>query len=329
LKIFVHNLSKWIGYLFIGLAFLTGAGALYQFMGGIIDKRNYPPPGRLVNIGTHRLHLLSMGEGNPAVIMESGSGSIALDWCLVQLELAHFTGVYSYDRAGSGWSDQSPNPRTIPQIVEELHTLLTVAKIHQPYILVGHSLGGLYIQYYARRYPAEVAGMVLVDSMHPDLFRYMPPTFNRKQQIMLRIQWLASISGILRFGYLSTIPPDKMPFKIQRMCAKLRLRPSYWTTLIDQNKHLGEEVAENFRNLGPFPDIPLIVLTPRTDDWTSFISPQFPALWLKAQKDLVKMSPKGRLVILDGTSHTIPFDRPDVVCEEVRSIIAEVYRDHK
>lgn len=324
MNFFAHNLSKWIAYLFIGLAFLTGASTLYQFIGSIIDKHRFPPPGRLINIGTHRLHMLSMGEGNPAVIMESGSGSIALDWCLVQPELARLTRVYSYDRAGSGWSDRSPSPRTIPQIVAELHTLLSVAEIQKPYILVGHSLGGLYMQYYARRYPAEVAGMVLVDSTHPDLYRHMPTAFTKKQQIMLRIRWLASLSGILRLGYLPISPPDKMPTDIQRACARLRLRPSYWTTLMDQDTHLGTEVAEEFRNIGPFPAIPLIVLTPRAADWTSFISPQFPTLWLKAQEDLAKLSPHGRLILVDGTSHTISFDRPEVVCEAVRSIMREI-----
>lgn len=107
-----------------------------------MSPNSHPPIGKLVDVGSHQLHIYSTGEGSPSVIFESGGASWSLDWNLVQTEVAKFTSVSSYDRAGFGWSDSGPKPRTSEQIVTELHTLLTNAEIKKPYILVGASFGG-------------------------------------------------------------------------------------------------------------------------------------------------------------------------------------------
>jgi len=131
-------------------------------------------------------------QGGPTVVLEAASGGSSPDWCLVQPEIAKFTRVCSYDRAGLGWSDSSPRPRSMPQIAEDLSNLLAGAGIEGPYVLVGHSLGGLYVQYLARRHPGRVAGLVLVDAAHPDLFAHQSPEFARRTRIELRKRWLAA-----------------------------------------------------------------------------------------------------------------------------------------
>ncbi len=167
-----RRLGSWIRRgllgLVIGLVALAVVGAIYQAFGTQIYRRIYPPPGELVDVGGHSLHINCVGEGSPTVILESGSGATSVDWANIQPEVANTTRVCAYDRAGSGWSEPGPGPGDPQQIAGELHTLLGNARIDGPYVLVGHSFGGLYIRMYADLYPNEVEGMVLVDSSHPE-----------------------------------------------------------------------------------------------------------------------------------------------------------------
>ena len=124
------------------IAILALAGASYEAIAATGDARHYPPPGTLVDVGGFRLHINCVGTGSPTVVLDAGLGGSSLDWSLVQPELGRSTRVCAYDRAGMGWSDPGPQPRTPGQIARELHTLLTNAGIAGPYVLVGHSLAG-------------------------------------------------------------------------------------------------------------------------------------------------------------------------------------------
>jgi pimeloyl-ACP methyl ester carboxylesterase len=286
------------------------------------EKIGESPPGQLIDIGNHcRLHIFCMGEGEPPVILECGTGGISLDWHPLQKEISRLTNVYSYDRAGSGWSDASPHPRTIPQIVKELHCLLSRLEVSQPYILVGHSLGGLLVQYYARQYPGKVAGIVLVDSSHPKIYQFLPPESARKNRKELIKRWVSSLFGLLPAANLENVPLD-----VRHVYSKLLARPSYWRSLISQNKYLNKEnIAELFDNVGAFPDIPVIVLTPRTADWLSQITPELPRLWLETQKELASLSPTGKLVFVES-GHSIPDENPEAIMDAVRQILIEVQK---
>jgi pimeloyl-ACP methyl ester carboxylesterase len=154
--------------LVIGLLALAVIGVIYQAIGTEIYRRIYPPPGKLVDVDGHSLHINCVGEGSPTVILESGSGANSTAWANIQPEVSDTTRVCAYDRAGSGWSEPGPGPGDPQQIAGELHTLLGNAGIEGPYVLVGHSFGGLYVLMYADLYPNEVEGMVLVDSSHPE-----------------------------------------------------------------------------------------------------------------------------------------------------------------
>ena len=126
------------------------------------------PQGRLIDVGGYRLHINSTGKGKPTVILIAGSGDFSFDWSLVQPAVSRFSRVCSYDRAGLAWSDVGPTPRTMRQEAYELHVLLEKAKLKAPFVLVGHSVGGLIARVYAAEYPREVAGMILVDSTTED-----------------------------------------------------------------------------------------------------------------------------------------------------------------
>ena len=142
-------------------------GIFYQALNEALDRRKHPPQGKLVDIGGFHLHLNCIGQGTPTVVMDAGGGAPSITWGLVPSEIAKFTRVCTYDRAGFGWSDPNArNSRTSQQSVDELHSLLTKAGINPPYILVGHSLGGVNMRLYASQYPEDVVGLVLVDSSH-------------------------------------------------------------------------------------------------------------------------------------------------------------------
>jgi pimeloyl-ACP methyl ester carboxylesterase len=174
-----RRLGSWIRrglvWLVAGLLALAVIGAIYQVVATQIDQRAYPPPGEMVNVNGHLMHINCVGRGSPTVILESGLGNMSADWANIQPEVAKTTRVCSYDRAGTGWSEPGPTPRDPKQIAHELHTLLGKAGIDGPYVLVGQSFGGLYVRMYADLYPKEIAGMLLVDSSHPDMWTRMPP----------------------------------------------------------------------------------------------------------------------------------------------------------
>jgi pimeloyl-ACP methyl ester carboxylesterase len=171
-----RTLTPWIRKVLLwSLAALLVAlvvGAIYQAIATEIDQRSaFPEPGEMVDVGDHRLHMNCVGQGSPPVVLDAGLGYTSVEWSgWVQPEVAEHTRVCAYDRAGMGWSEPGPGAPRATQTTAELHALLGEADEEGPYVLVGHSLAGLYSCIYADRYPEEVAGMVLVDSSHPDQF---------------------------------------------------------------------------------------------------------------------------------------------------------------
>ncbi len=147
---------------------LSGMGLLYQCVATARDRRRHPPPGRLVDVNGCRLHLQSAGSGTPTVVLESGLGGMSSAWAWIQPETAKFSHVVSYDRAGLGWSEAAATPRTAMQAALRLRALLRSNNSPPPFVLVGHSMGGLLIRVFADLFPDDVAGVVLVDASHPD-----------------------------------------------------------------------------------------------------------------------------------------------------------------
>jgi pimeloyl-ACP methyl ester carboxylesterase len=127
------------------------------------------PPGKLVDLGGHKLHVYCTGRGGPTVVVENGLGDFSFDWTLVQSRVSRFTRICTYDRGGYAWSDPGPKPRTFAQLNLELHDALAKLGEHEPFVLVGQSFGGPLVRNFAKIYPAAVAGMVLVDAAHEGL----------------------------------------------------------------------------------------------------------------------------------------------------------------
>src|SRR5437588_6970087 len=191
-----RRLLRFLGIFGLSLVGLLLLGLRSQAISSAVDASHSPPPGKLVDIGGYRLHINCTGTGNPTVILDAGLGETSLDWSKVQPAVARFTRVCSYDRAGYGWSDTGPGPRTSQQIVKELHLLLMHAQISGPYILVAHSLAGSNLPLYAYLYPYEVSGLVLLDATSEHQFAqfgkyppYFPPqavSAGEQQLLLLR-----------------------------------------------------------------------------------------------------------------------------------------------
>ena len=146
----------------------TGIGSLYQGVATVYDQSKYQPPGRLIDSHDCRLHLQTAGSGGPTVVLEAGLGGMSSAWGWIQPETAQFCRVVSYDRGGLGWSGPDSAPKSALLAAQRLHEILLRSDIPPPYVLVGHSMGGLFIRVFADLYPHEVAGMVLLDAVHPD-----------------------------------------------------------------------------------------------------------------------------------------------------------------
>ena len=178
-------------------------GTLYEMLGARRDARLHPPPGKMVDLGTHRLHVLEKGSGTPTILLEAGLMSTVLSWSTLQEELSKSYRVVSYDRAGLGWSDLGPMPRTADRIVDELHLMLERAGIPPPYLLVGHSFGGLTMPLFAARYPEETSGMILVDPVAPA--EWNPPSEHDGKLARIAAKVCRRAAFLSRLGFIRFI----------------------------------------------------------------------------------------------------------------------------
>jgi len=202
----------WLGRIALGLVglllLLIAAGLVYQSVASARDRAAFPPPGRLFDVGGFRLHLYCTGQGTPTVILESGLTGIVSTWHHIQGEVSRTTRVCAYDRAGVGWSEPSPNPRDALHIAQELHALLEKSGTSGPYVLVGHSSGGLYVRAYQRLYPAGIVGLVLIDST-PERYHATTPGGRAEWQAAtnsFRYAPLAARLGIIRLSPICRAP---------------------------------------------------------------------------------------------------------------------------
>ncbi|HWA86620.1 MAG TPA: alpha/beta hydrolase, partial [Opitutus sp.] len=277
----------------------------------------YPAPGQLVDIGGCRLHVIERGSG-PAVVFEAGAGCCALDWDAVQTPLASVARTIAYDRAGNAWSDPAPAPRTPPQITDELHTLLHRLGVPPPYVLVGHSLGGIYVQVFARRFPDEVAGLVLVDSSHPEQGKRMGGFAPDLTPLMIALAPLGVQRLFLRGGAPAIYRPDV--WKARQ--AVLGRTESVRAAAREVHAIMGAPADGS--QLRPLPrPIPIIVLTHSQPllGLPAEKAARFEATWRTLQRELALLSPRGVQRVVPNSSHMIPFGQPAAIVDAVKEIL--------
>jgi pimeloyl-ACP methyl ester carboxylesterase len=288
----------------------TLSGGTYQWLATRKDLVATPAPGHLVDIGGYRLHLWCTGDGAPAVILDTGLGGSSADWGFVQPDVARFTRVCSYDRAGMGYSDPGPSPRTARRIASELAELLVRSGIDGPVVLVGASIAGFDVRVFASDHPDRAAGLVLVDASHEDQAHEVPR--------MTRFVPLLSTIGVLRlFGPSLGQNIESMPPSVRQFAQATRFRAAGYQAAADEIIHIREsasEVRSSRRKL----TIPVLVVTGgRGADEN----------WRQLQRDQASLSERGCLIVAEQSGHVVPIDEPEVIVDAIRTVV-ETARGH-
>jgi pimeloyl-ACP methyl ester carboxylesterase len=288
-----------------GLLIVAGfAGTIYESLATRRDFETTPHPGRLVDVGGYRLHIWCTGTGRPPVILEAGLGGSTIDWGFVQPEVARFTRVCSYDRAGLGYSDPGPSPRTAARIAHELGELLERSGVREPAILVGASSGGFSVRVFASEHSEQVAGVVLVDASHENQPHDIP-------RIALFVPFLASVGVLRLFGVSFSLSPDSLAPGVREFARATTFRAAGYKAAADEITHIRES-AEEVRATRRTLTVPLVVVTgARGAD----------ATWRDLQRDQVALSERGCQIIAEQSGHVVPVDQPHAVVSAIRAIV--------
>lgn len=291
--------------LIVGIFLLVSAGMIYQAIATQSDQRNNPAPGQLVDVGGYSLHLYCLGQGSPTVILDAAADMMSADWGWIQPEIAKHTRVCAYDRAGMGWSESGPQPRDARQITTELHTLLTNAEMAGPYVLVGHSAGGLYVRMYAAQYAEEVVGMVLVDPGHPDMTARIPAleAKDASDRQLVGTMRVLSYIGIPRLLGIGTANAAGLPSEQAAQANAFVSTPQHWATilaLIDATPATYGEVHA----IGSLANRPLVVVSANTA-WLDRGAPADDARRILNQlhAELAGLSTNSSHRIVEGATH--------------------------
>ncbi len=236
--------------------------------------------GRLVEYAT-------AGEGRPTIVLETGMGPDMGTWTLLFDSLSSLSTVYAYNRPGYGNSNLRNPPHSVREVAEQLHSNLKAIDLQPPYVLVGHSVGGLYVNMFARRYPGEVAGVVFLDSSHPDQFEY----FRQYKPLLYNILMTSTTKGNRKY-----------------------------------EEAIVKNTQADFSNPPPFPDVPIAVLTAGKKS-SPLEGEEMRNQWLEFQNDLSALSQNSKHIIVENSGHYIHKDRPDVVLNEIARIIESSSRN--
>jgi pimeloyl-ACP methyl ester carboxylesterase len=327
----------------VALIALAGAGAIYQAIGVRRDRRRFAPPGVLIDVGGHRLHALCRGEGGPVVLLESGIAASSLSWAIVQPEIAAFTRVCAYDRAGLAWSDPASCPRTFSRIVDELGAVVAhVARESRP-VLVGHSFGSFVVRAYAARHPDRVAGIVLIDpptewlTMSGRRARMVSGArhLSRAGAVLARLGVVRACLALLTGGapgaprqFVRIFGPTaartlerlvgevrKLPADVHPVVQALWCQPKCFHGMADHLRAL-ERDGTSMAAGAPPREVPVVVISGGDQ----------PPEQIAAHRKLTESSSAGRHVIAARSGHWIQFDEPGLIVAAVRELIEQQRR---
>jgi pimeloyl-ACP methyl ester carboxylesterase len=324
----------------------TTAAITYQALGSRRDFRRFPAPGRLINIGPCRLHLHEQGAGSPVVVLESGIAASSLSWALVQPEVAQFTRVCSYDRAGLSWSDSCAGPRTLHQIVFELTSLLSHAGISGPYVLVGHSFGAAVIRAFAHLHRSEVAGLIFVDPVSLEYWANSGPaekrrlrlaaTLSRRGALLARIGVVRAALATLASGrktvpnLIARISAGQSASVISRLLGEIQRlprelwpilrahwsRPKCFRAMAEYLECLPES-ARIARMMPISAEIPFIILSASNATEAE----------LEERDSWVRESTRGRHIRMEDGGHWLQLEQPEMVVELIQELVRVARRE--
>jgi pimeloyl-ACP methyl ester carboxylesterase len=313
---------RWAGRIVGGLLILGGVlgliGAGYETIAARGDAGRFPPPGRLVDMGGYRMHIHCVGQGGPTVVLEHGFAGAAVNWHGILPALAEAGRVCVYDRAGLGWSEPSPYPRTPRAMAAELHTLLERAGERGPYVLVGASLGAKYVRAFALDFPDAVAGLVFADGRNEYFDALASDSYRATERRMIPamglIQKLAGRVGLARL-LPATEPagPHQLAASDQR--ARNVLGARVHAVDAAQAEYVGQFADNEALAAASLGDLPVVVLAAGKGGMTY-------EGWTEAQERLAAQSTRGRLVVLPDADHDIPASAPAAFIAAIAEVVA-------
>ncbi len=266
----------------------------------------FKPPGKFINLGMHVMYIDCFGEQSPTVLIDVGIADSSANWYKLAQSLSEDVRTCVYDRAGYGWSDPGPGKRTTAQIVHELNMLVEFAEVPEPYILVGHSFGGFTARYFAAKYPNKVAGIVLIDSSHPDQIYRLSALDKTKSRPPIKVS--------------RTEPAPTTMTEFEKRWFFLNSSRKAVFAQMNELKYF-KQSAYQVKHSGPLPDIPLAVLTrgksllPVIDG----ISLEFE--WRDMQKDLLRLSNYSWQSVIKNSGHNIYKDAPNEIISNILKVV--------
>jgi len=303
-------------------------------------RAHNPPPGEIYIVNGHKMHMYCMGSGTPTIVLEAGLGDDAIVWGGVQPVLSKTTRICAYDRAGLGWSDPAPPPRDADHIAADLHGLLREAKITGPVVLMGHSMGGIYLRDYASHYPENVAGIVFVDGDTPFQNKRIAAAVKAGGGIQQPPPWIGELlqraeldTGIPRLlGECSRTMP-RFDAYAGRLVAEDGCSVRVSAIAAEENGR--DQSFQETVHTGPYGALPILIFS---HDPAAALSRKFPPAWVAShalrvdleniwsqeQEDLKKLSTRSRRIVAKGSNHSIQGHRPDLIEKEVPLFIEQI-----
>ena len=312
----------WLGGSVAVLLGLMLLGGWYESVAEAADARAYPPPGQMVDVGGYRLHLNCVGTGSPTVVIDAGLGDWSASWSSwVQPDAAKTTRVCVYDRAGMGYSEAGPLPRSAEHFAHELHTVLHQGGVPGPYVLVGHSMGGLHARVFAHEYAAEVAGVVLIESMNPaaaTLAAPATPPQTAAPASGLSIYTLPARIGLLRLlagplGLKSEVSPE-----VADAYAAFSVTPRSVQTSMDEGQGMPESLAQAGA-VESFGAVPLIVLSRGLPEGQE-------QEWQRMQTELLQLSSNSQQLFAEKSRHNIQVEQPEAAVGAIVQMVEQIRR---
>jgi pimeloyl-ACP methyl ester carboxylesterase len=341
----------------IVLVALPLLGLSYETISAVVDAQRFPPPGKLITVDGHQMHLNCTGAGGSTVVMDAGLGGWSLDWSMIQPEIAQFTRVCSYDRAGLGWSEAGAGAGDAQHAVADLHSLLAISGEQGPFVLVGHSNGGLRAALYAHAYPQEVAGIVLVDptprASDAERVAFLSATEQAEYLTLLQaMKPEPETGGFDFFELMRTLRPFGVPRLLtdsllegsQYPYVSAALQPAFRfgmngrarlaTTIAETEQRQAN--VDRVRAIPSLGSLPLAVLA--STKITTFYRDPLPAelpprlleliqktVW-EAEIDMSRLSSNSTIAPVERSGHYIQFDRPDAVIDAVQHMVESLQR---
>jgi pimeloyl-ACP methyl ester carboxylesterase len=310
----------------------------------------YKPIGKLIDIGGYKLHLNSTGKGDITVVLISGAGNFSFDWVLVQNEISKVTKVCSYDRPCLAWSDAGPMPRSAMQDIYELHKLLKAVDAKPPLILVGHSIGGIIARMYAKQFPGDVAGMVLVDATSEnsivningkiERLRKLASAEKKIPPIKTKVDSLTKIPSLKdveeawsMFGKPSISSPfDRLPDSIQKLRLWAQSLPKY--QIADADNYTAEEFAEIYNNSMAYKldKKPLIIIYSSKNEYPLEMGAARDSLLfdkIQNQKAFLNISANSKAIETINSGHEIFLTEPNLIITAIVEVIASIKTNSK